>query len=168
MCERRVCDKPALGGPNVAFHPPTASKLDALEVITDAAIEYFSLIGRVLRTYVDDYAKEMGTEDMLRHALMDTGMRGIGDFVDYVQHGVVRPSAARNDVRMKLERKYRDVLIEALNDEDTILTLEEDESGVSASRPGHGVEVIGLSQLGVEVSSVSCFIFGRSLEDHLS
>jgi hypothetical protein len=89
---------------------PTASKSDALAVLTDASIEYLSLISRLVRTYLDDFGKEMEPEDMLCHALMDCGVRGLDDFGNYVAVGVVRAGRSRGELRKKLERRYREVL----------------------------------------------------------
>lgn len=124
------------------------TKADALNVVADAAVERLMLLGRMLRTYVDDFAGEMEPEQMIRHTLVDAGMRDIESFTDYVE-GVVGAGKARKNLRDKMEKRYKDLLKDAIRSEDAEFVLDEVEG-----EPGTAIRVIGLEELGIALDEV--------------
>lgn len=80
---------------------------NALNVITDIASQYFSNIGKTLRSYLDEHGKIMKTEEILSHTLSKNGVSSIHDLENYIEKDILHLGDQLDDMNGKLEHSYR-------------------------------------------------------------
>ncbi|GAA5922636.1 SAGA histone acetyltransferase complex subunit SPT7 [Sporobolomyces koalae] len=89
----------------------------ALDVLTHAAAEYISNLGRTMRFFADRYGAAKSKEEILAHALSESGIPSPSTLRDYVTDDIDHYSTRLTDLLDKLERS-RQARLHALTPED--------------------------------------------------
>ncbi|GAA5887636.1 hypothetical protein JCM5296_004441 [Sporobolomyces johnsonii] len=82
----------------------------ALDVLTHAAAEYLTNLGRTVRFYADRYGAEMSKEDILLHTLAENGVAAPSSLEAYVSEDIDRYGTRLSDLLAKLDRTRQERL----------------------------------------------------------
>ncbi|KAF7724387.1 Transcriptional activator spt7 [Apophysomyces ossiformis] len=101
----------------------------ALNVLTELFMDYMLNMGKTLRCYWDDYAREMTSEEIIMHTLYDNGVMDLSELESYVVDDVERYGHRLEELHRKLESSYQDILSgpveKTAQDEDALFEDEE-------------------------------------------
>ncbi|GAA5908039.1 SAGA histone acetyltransferase complex subunit SPT7 [Sporobolomyces salmoneus] len=131
----------------------------ALDVLTHAAAEYISNLGKTLRFYSDRYGSEMSKEQMLLNTLSESGVPSPSTLHDYVSDDIDQYGTRLSDLLNKLERSRQDQL-NALTPEDEKEIAEADQvieadNGEALTRgeiaSWTGEDFFGISETGLDL-----------------
>ncbi|ORY98465.1 hypothetical protein BCR43DRAFT_512654 [Syncephalastrum racemosum] len=124
----------------------------AFSVITDIALDYMSNVGKMLRSYSDDYGRRMSTEEIIMHVLFENGVENISDLETYIRDDIERYGYRLEELHRKLESSYQDLLsgpTERSDDEETALA--DDETFITGSfGEDIGEDYFGFKNLGLD------------------
>lgn len=81
-----------------------------LNVMTDLMAEYFTNIGKTVKTYCDAHSKDMTAEEILLHSLHENGVRQLEDLETYVMDDVEKYGHRLKDVSRRLESTYQELV----------------------------------------------------------
>lgn len=90
-------------------------------------------IGRTIRSYSDRFAQEMSVEEIILHAMFESGGIDVRSLESYVADDVVRYGNKMSDLFRKLRASYRDTLI------NTDLTMADEAAYFGSSVNGTGM-----------------------------
>lgn len=82
----------------------------AFGVITDIALDYMTNVGKMLRSYSDDYGRRMSSEEIIMHVLFENGVENISDLETYIRDDIERYGYRLEELHRKLETSYQDLL----------------------------------------------------------
>ncbi|GAA6023596.1 hypothetical protein JCM11491_006048 [Sporobolomyces phaffii] len=131
----------------------------ALDVLTHAAAEYISNLGKTLRFYSDRYGAEMSREQMLVNTLSESGVPSPTTLRDYVSDDIDQYGVRLGDLLGKLQRSREERLNalgpedeRSLDEADQVIEADEGEAlmrGEVASWTGE--DFFGLAPLGLDL-----------------
>ncbi|GAA5949495.1 hypothetical protein JCM3765_002680 [Sporobolomyces pararoseus] len=131
----------------------------ALDVLTHAAAEYISNLGRTLRFYSDRFGSEMSKEQMLLNTLSESGIPSPSTLHDYVSDDINQYGARLSDLLGKLERSRQERLNtltpedeKKVEEADQVIDADDGEAlirGEIASWTGE--DFFGIAQTGLDV-----------------
>lgn len=81
-----------------------------LNVMTDLMAEYFTNIGKTVKTYCDTHGKDMTGEEILRHSLHENGVNQLEDLETYAMDDVEKYGHRLKDVSRRLEGTYQELV----------------------------------------------------------
>ena len=119
----------------------------AVEVLSGIACEFLMGLGRSLAVYSDRYSTQLSVQDMVLHALSESGNVDIDRLDSYIHNDVVRYGARLREWLRKLQHSYR----EQLENLGRSNAMEDDEllaGDGEALALGHFAESIGDDYLG--------------------
>lgn len=103
---------------------------NALNVLTEIAMDYMLTIGKTLRVYWDDYGRQMNSEvrnsfarfieaatyifrtkEILMHVLYENGVDNVAELESYIRDDIERYGNRLDELHRKLENSYQDMLL---------------------------------------------------------
>lgn len=81
-----------------------------LNVITDLMSDYFSNIGKTVRSYWDAHSQDMTGEEILLHTLHENGVDKLEDLENYVADDIEKYGQRLSDLSRRLEDTYQDLV----------------------------------------------------------
>ncbi|KAI0686712.1 hypothetical protein BC835DRAFT_1379004 [Cytidiella melzeri] len=129
------------------------SKL-ALEVMVGIASDYLNSLGHTMRFLCDKYANKMSAEEIILHALFDSGTTRVNELERYVKDDILRNGSRLADLEKKLLNAYEEATSNEAWDDDTLFRLEEEEEEEGEFVMGNfadsfGEDFLGLRELGI-------------------
>ncbi|KAI6168663.1 hypothetical protein EDD17DRAFT_1529032 [Pisolithus thermaeus] len=124
----------------------------ALDVLTGVASEFFLNLGRTLRFLCDKYAHTMTSEEIILHALFESGITRIQDLERYIKDDIVRHGMRLAELEKKLENAYREATSTDVPDDDALFNSdqeEEDALAMGTFADTLGEDFLGLRELGI-------------------
>ncbi|KAI7882180.1 hypothetical protein K492DRAFT_206338 [Lichtheimia hyalospora FSU 10163] len=124
----------------------------ALNVLSELFVDYLSNVGKTLRSYWDDYGRQMSKEEMLMHGLYENGVADIGELESYIRDDVERYGHRLDELHRKLESSYNDLLsgpTEKTEEEENML-LEDGTFVTGAFGEDLGDDYFGFKALGLD------------------
>ncbi|KAI8139598.1 hypothetical protein BJV82DRAFT_626694 [Fennellomyces sp. T-0311] len=124
---------------------------NAFNVLTELAIDCLLNIGKTLRTYWDDYGRQMSNEEIIMHVLYENGVSDITQLESYIRDDVERYGHRLDELHRKLESSYQDILTGPSERSDDEGLLHEDETFVTgAFGEDFGEDYFGFKELGLD------------------
>ncbi|EPB89608.1 hypothetical protein HMPREF1544_03540 [Mucor circinelloides 1006PhL] len=130
-----------------------AAQSGPLNVITDLMAEYFTNLGKTVKTYCDTHGNDMMAEEILLHSLHENGVSQLEDLENYVTDDVEKYGHRLKDVSRRLEGTYQELVAgsteEAIHDENDLF---EDDDAFTAALFGEelGQDFFGFKDLGLD------------------
>ncbi|KAI5986876.1 hypothetical protein EDD15DRAFT_2470606 [Pisolithus albus] len=124
----------------------------ALDVLTGVASEFLLNLGRTLRFLCDKYAHTMTSEELILHALFESGITRIQDLERYVKDDIVRYGTRLAELEKKLENAYREATSTEVPDDDALFNSDQEEDdalAMGAFADTLGEDFLGLRELGI-------------------
>lgn len=124
----------------------------ALEVLTAVASEFLLNLGRTLRFLCDKYAHTMTSEELILHALFESGITRIQDLERYIKDDIVRYGMRLAELEKKLENAYREATSTEVPDDDALFNSDQEEDdalAMGAFADTLGEDFLGLRELGI-------------------
>ncbi|KAI8644737.1 hypothetical protein BD408DRAFT_412817 [Parasitella parasitica] len=124
-----------------------------LNVMTELMSEYFSNIGKTLKSYCDTHGHDMTGEEILLHSLHENGVDQLDDLVGYVTDDVEKYGHRLRDVNRRLESTYQDLVAgstkETLHNESDLF---EDDDAFTTGLFGDelGPDFFGFKKIGLD------------------
>ncbi|KAL9559044.1 hypothetical protein MBANPS3_000607 [Mucor bainieri] len=124
-----------------------------LNVMTDLMAEYFTNLGKTVKTYCDTHGRDMTGEEILLHSLHENGVGQLEDLETYVMDDVEKYGHRLKDVSRRLENTYQELVAgsteEAVHDESELF---EDDEAFTAGLFGEelGQDFFGFKELGLD------------------
>ncbi|KAI6009863.1 hypothetical protein EDC04DRAFT_2772287 [Pisolithus marmoratus] len=134
---------------HVGFQGASSTSLD---VLTGVASEFFLNLGRTLRFLCDKYARTMTSEELILHALFESGITRIQDLERYIKDDIVRHGVRITELEKKLENAYREATSTDVLDDDALFNSDQDEEDTLAMgtfADTLGEDFLGLRELGI-------------------
>ncbi|KAI9019481.1 hypothetical protein CLU79DRAFT_234322 [Phycomyces nitens] len=125
----------------------------ALNVLTDMMSDYLLNVGKTLRTYWDDYGRQMNSEEIVMHTLYENGVPSIRALESYIHDDIERFGARLEDLHRKLDSSYQDILSGSTDKctVDTDALLQDEETFLTGSfGEDLGEDYFGFKELGLE------------------
>lgn len=142
---------------------------NALNVITDIASQYFSNIGKTLRSYLDEHGKVMKSEDILSHTLSENGVSSIDDLENYIEKDIIRLGDQLDDMNSKLENSYRCLTTESVTETNESSLFEDEGNAFITGRfdQEFGNDFFGFKELGLgeNLRVPSRLWFGKEIKE---
>ncbi|WFC95889.1 Transcriptional activator spt7 [Malassezia brasiliensis] len=148
------------------------SHTNALHILTDVTREYMMGLARTLRLYCDRFGSEMGAEEMIVHALHNSGGTHVQKLDAYIKNDVKRYGATLRDWLRKLKAAYREQLTNlgrAVVEDDELLARDGEALALGHFAEGLGDDFFGFRELGLDrelglagLSVPSRLFFGRA------
>ncbi|KAI6007732.1 hypothetical protein F5J12DRAFT_830397 [Pisolithus orientalis] len=124
----------------------------ALDDLTGVASEFLLNLGRTLRFLCDKYARTMTPEELILHALFESGTTRIQDLERYIKDDIVRHGARLVELEKKLENAYREATSTDVLDDDALFNSDQEEDdglAMGAFADTLGEDFLGLRELGI-------------------
>ncbi|KAL4079299.1 hypothetical protein J3A83DRAFT_4208682 [Scleroderma citrinum] len=124
----------------------------ALDVLTGVTSEFLFNVGRTLRFLCDKYAQTMTSEEIILHALFESGITRIQDLDRYITDDVLRQGIRLTELEKKLENAYREATSTDILDDDAFFNSdqeEEDGLAMGTFADALGEDFLGLRELGI-------------------
>lgn len=147
------------------------SHANALHILTDVTREYMMGLARTLRLYCDRFGSEMGAEEMVVHALHNSGGTHVQKLDAYIKNDVERYGARLREWLRKLQGAYREQLANlgrAVVEDDELLARDGEALTLGHFAEGLGDDFFGFRELGLDrelglagLSVPSRLFFGR-------
>ncbi|CAO3621827.1 unnamed protein product [Cunninghamella blakesleeana] len=125
----------------------------ALLILNDVITDFILNIGKTLRSYCDDYGKQMSGEEILMHTLYDNGIPELSALDSYIHDDIERYGHRLDDVHRKLQLSYQDLLngpTEKSDDEAETLLQDEDTYITGLFGEDLGEDYFGFKELGLD------------------
>ncbi|KAL0082086.1 hypothetical protein F4703DRAFT_1739277, partial [Phycomyces blakesleeanus] len=125
----------------------------ALNVLTDMMSDYLLNVGKTLRTYWDDYGRQMNGEEIIMHTLYENGVPSIRALESYIHDDIERFGTRLEDLHRKLDSSYQDILSGSTDkcSVDTDALLQDEETFITGSfGEDLGEDYFGFKELGLE------------------
>ncbi|KAI9268278.1 hypothetical protein BDA99DRAFT_603761 [Phascolomyces articulosus] len=123
----------------------------ALNVLTELAIDYMLNVGRTIRSYWDDYGRQMSNEEILMHVLYENGVSNITELESYIRDDVERYGHRLDELHRRLESSYQDILTGPIEKSDDEGVLQDEETFVTGSfGEDIGEDYFGFKELGLD------------------
>ncbi|KAG1716473.1 hypothetical protein ID866_677 [Astraeus odoratus] len=124
----------------------------ALDVLTGVTSEFLFNVGRTMRFLCDKYAQTMTSEEIILHALFESGITRVEDLERYIKDDVVRHGTRLAELEKKLENAYREATSTDVLDDDALFNSdpeEEDALAMGTFADALGEDFLGLRELGI-------------------
>jgi len=104
----------------------------SLDVLSGITAEYLSNVGRTFRFYLDKYSNIMTSEEIILHALFESGVSRIQGLEKYIKDDVERHGSRLKELEKKITNVYQEFASTDAIDDDTLFANEDDEEEESA------------------------------------
>ncbi|KAK4516715.1 Nucleolar GTP-binding protein 1 [Mucor velutinosus] len=124
-----------------------------LNVLTDLMAEYFTNIGKTIKTYCDTHSKDMTGEEILLHSLHENGVSQLEDLETYVTDDVEKYGHRLKDVSRRLEGTYQELVAgstEASVHDESELFGDDDAFTAGLFGEALGQDFFGFKELGLD------------------
>ncbi|CAO3611432.1 unnamed protein product [Cunninghamella echinulata] len=124
-----------------------------ITILNDVATDFILNIGKTLRSYWDDYGKQMSGEEILMHTLYENGISKLSDLDSYIHNDIERYGHRLDDVHRKLQTSYQDLLsgpTEQSDDDTEALLQDEDTFTTGLFGEDLGEDYFGFKELGLD------------------
>lgn len=148
------------------------SHATALQVLTDVSREYMMGLARTLRLYADRFGSQMSAEEMVVHALQNSGGTHVPKLDAYIRNDVERYGARLREWLRKLQGAYREQLANlgrTVVEDEALLAHDGEALALGHFAEGLGDDFFGLRELGLDrelglagLSVPSRLFFGRN------
>lgn len=148
------------------------SHANALHILTDVTREYMMGLARTLRLYCDRFGTEMGAEEMVVHALHNSGGTHVQKLDAYIKNDVERYGVRLREWLRKSQSAYREQLTNlgrAVVEDDELLARDGEALTLGHFAEGLGDDFFGFRELGLDrelglagLSVPSRLFFGRA------
>ncbi|KAI9496603.1 hypothetical protein BDB00DRAFT_807985 [Zychaea mexicana] len=127
------------------------AQTSALNVLTELAIDYMLNVGRTIRSYWDDYGRQMSNEEILMHVLYENGVSDISELESYIRDDVERYGHRLDELHRRLESSYQDILTGPVEKSDDEGFLQDEETFVTGLfGEDFGEDYFGFKELGLD------------------
>lgn len=147
------------------------SHTNALQVLTDVTREYMMGLARTLRLYADRFGAQMSAEEMVVHALHNSGGTHVRKLDAYVKNDIERYGVRLREWLRKLQTAYKEQLTNlgrAAVEDDELLARDGEALALGHFAEGLGDDFFGFRELGLDrelglagLSVPSRLFFGR-------
>ncbi|KAI7863084.1 hypothetical protein BDF14DRAFT_1847660 [Spinellus fusiger] len=125
----------------------------ALNIFTDMMTDYMLNIGKTLRSYWDDYGRQMNSEEIIMHTLYENGVPSISALESYIVDDIGRLGSRLEDLHRKLDTSYQDIISGSTDklEHDTEALLQDEETFMTGSfGEDFGDDYFGFKELGLD------------------
>ncbi|KAF8999060.1 hypothetical protein BDQ17DRAFT_1427970 [Cyathus striatus] len=126
----------------------------ALDVLTGITTEYLLNVGRTIKFLVDMYGARMTSEELILHALFESGTSRIQDLERYIWDDVERHGARMGELEKKLGGALREAVAGEVVEDEGLFDEEDEEETGALTTCGEFADVLGedffgLRELGI-------------------